>query len=117
MNMYYFYKWKSKPMVIINLKSENGNSELRLGEAGYDQLEAPIILLKVIQSAGASLCPSTKIMNLLCVAPASKHKIWVSQVPLRIFKEGTANQGEMAFFMGFGKALSNLSYVSLNPGD
>lgn len=42
MNIYYFYKCKNKPMVIINLKSENGNSELRLGEGGYDQLEAPV---------------------------------------------------------------------------
>lgn len=34
MNMYYFYKWKSKPMNIINLKYQSGNPELRLGEAG-----------------------------------------------------------------------------------
>lgn len=38
MSIYYFYKCKSKPMVIINLKTENGNSELRLEEGRYDQL-------------------------------------------------------------------------------
>lgn len=79
MNIYYFYKWKNKPMVIINLKSENGKSELRLGEGGYDYLEAPVHYSpESNRPAGASLCPSTKIMNLLCVAPASKDKIWVS---------------------------------------
>ena len=57
-NTYYFYKWKRKPMHIISLKSENGNSELRQGKVGYNQLEAPkyIIHMKIIWSVSASLC-------------------------------------------------------------
>lgn len=53
MNMYYFYKWKSKPMNIINLKYQSGNPELRLGEAGGPK---HIICMKIIQSIGASVC-------------------------------------------------------------
>lgn len=57
--MYYFYKWKSKSMNIFNLKNQNGNSELRLGEAGCDQVVAPkyIIHVKGIQAVGTSMCP------------------------------------------------------------
>lgn len=45
-------------MHIISLKSENGNSELRQGKVGYNQLEAPkyIIHMKIIWSVSASLC-------------------------------------------------------------
>ena len=56
-------------------------------------------------------------MNQLHVALAPKDKIWVSQGLLRRFKQVTANHGEMAVLMGFGKTLSNLSYAFFTPED
>lgn len=51
--MYYFYKWKTNPMNIINLKHQSGNPELRLGEAGTPKY---IIHMKIIQPIDASMC-------------------------------------------------------------